>query len=116
MAAQQYNIKYELSNNNEFDNGIIKTQKEEDIEKHNREIKKDYEEQIIEKINGLNSSKLRSTNNSFEINDNVIIDESIIKNIENNLGYDSDYIIKCIKKNKINYATATYYLLKKEKK
>ena len=116
LAAQQYNIKYELSNNNEFDNGIIKTQKEEDIEKHNREIKKDYEEQIIEKINGLNSSKLRSTNNSFEINDNVIIDESIIKNIENNLGYDSDYIIKCIKKNKINYATATYYLLKKEKK
>ena len=114
LAAQQDNIRYELSNNNEFDNGIIKTQKEEDIEKQNQEIKKIYEGQILDKLNCLNSSKLRSTNNSFEINENII-DEEIIKKIEENIGYDSEYIINGIKKNKINYATATYYLLKKEK-
>ena len=57
---------------------------------------------------------MRSTNNSFEINENII-DEEIIKKIEENIGYDSEYIINGIKKNKINYATATYYLLKKEK-
>ena len=42
LIAQQDNIRYELSNNNEFDNGIIKSQKEEDIEKQNQEIKKGY--------------------------------------------------------------------------
>ena len=114
LVAQQDNIRYELSNNNDFDNGIIKTQKEEDIEKQNQEIKKIYEGQILDKRNGLNSSKLRSTNNSFEAND-YKIDEDIIKNIEENIGYNSEYIINCIKKNKINYATATYYLLQKEK-
>ena len=114
LIAQQDNIRYELSNNNEFDNGIIKSQKEEDIEKQNQEIKKEYEGKILDKTNGYVSSKIRSANNSFEINDNII-DEEIIKNIEENVGYNSEYIINCIKKNKINYATATYYLLKKEK-
>jgi len=114
LIAQQDNIKYELSNNNDFDNGIIKSQKEEDIEKQNQEIKKEFEGKILDKANGLVSSKVRSANNSFEIND-YNIDEEIIKNIEENIGYNSEYIINCIKKNKINYATATYYLLKKEK-
>ena len=114
LVVQQDNIRYELSNNNDFDNGVIKTQKEEDIEKQNQEIKKVYEEQL-DKINGINSSKLRSTNNSFEKNDNII-DQEIVKNIEDTLGYNSEYIVNCIKKNKINYATATYYLLKKERK
>ena len=112
--AQQENIRYELSNNNEFDNGMIKTQKEEDINKHNEEIKKIINEEKNEKINGIHSSKFRSVNNSFET-DEDIIDENIIKTIENNLGYDFQHIINSIKKNKINYATATYYLLKKEK-
>ena len=109
VEAQQENMKYELSNNNDFDNGMIKTQKEEDIEKENQEIKKIFEEKIIDK----NSSKLHSLNNSFEIYDKI--DEDIIKTIEENIGYNSDYIINCIKKNKINYVTATYYLLKKDK-
>ena len=114
IVAQQENIRYELSNNNEFDNGMIKTQKEEDINKQNEEIKKIFNEEKNERKRVLNTSKVRSMNNSFEENENNI-DEDIIKNIENNLGYDFQYIINCIKKNKINYATATYYLLKKEK-
>ena len=47
--AQQENIRYELSNNNEFDNGMIKTQKEEDINKHNEEIKKINDEDCLKK-------------------------------------------------------------------
>ena len=112
LVAQQENIKYQLSNNNDFDNGIIKTQKEEDIEKENQEIKRIYGEQILDKITCFN--KYRSSNNSFEFKDNYI-DEEIIKKIEENIGYNSEYVINCIKKNKINYETATYYLLLKEK-
>ena len=107
FQAQQENIKYELSNNNDFDNGIIKTQKEEDIEKQNQEIKKKYNER------GYSTSRFRSSNNSFEQNE-INIDHDIIKNIEENIGYKQEYLINCIKKNKINYATATYYLLKKD--
>ena len=111
FQAQQENIKYQLSNNNDFDNGIIKTQKEEDMEKHNEEVKK-----IMDKYKNYNSSKYRSTNNSFEQNETIIeLDHKIIKIIEENIGYKEDYLINCIKKNKINYATATYYLLKKDK-
>ena len=107
FQAQQENIKYELSNNNDFDNGIIKTQKEEDIEKQNQEIKKICNEK------GYNTSRVRSSNNSFEQNE-INIDYDIIKNIEESIGYKHEYLINCIKKNKINYATATYYLLKKD--
>ena len=35
--------------------------------------------------------------------------------MEENIGYNPEYVINCIKKNKINYETATYYLLLKEK-
>ena len=113
VEAQQENMKYELSNNNDFDNGMIKTQKEEDIEKQNQEIKKIFKEKETDKIKDKNSSKLYSLNNSFEMCDKL--DEEIIKTIEENIGYNSEYIINCIKKNKINYVTATYYLLKKDK-
>ena len=111
LIAQQDNIKYKLSNNNDFDNGIIKSKKEEDIEKQNqeikkekkkekqnKEIKKEFKRKILDKSNGLLSYKVRSANNSFEIND-YNIDEEIIKNIEENIGYNSEYIINCIKKN-----------------
>ena len=40
FKVQQANIKHELSNNNDFDNGIIKTQKEEDIKNQNEKIEK----------------------------------------------------------------------------
>ena len=44
----------------------------------------------------------------FEIN------EDIIDKIEKEVGYKKSFIIECINKNKINYATATYYLLARE--
>ena len=40
--AQHANIQYELSNNGDFDNGLIKTKKEEDFKKENEIIEKLY--------------------------------------------------------------------------
>ena len=37
-----------------------------------------------------------------------------MKFIETKIGYDQKYLIKCLKKNIINYATAAYYLKFKE--
>ena len=40
----------------------------------------------------------------------AVIDENILKNMEN-LGYKKEYVQNCITNNKINYCSATYYLL-----
>ena len=115
FKVQQANIKYELSNNNDFDNGIIKTQKEEDIKNENEKIEKKYEEKMLnDKLSGLNTPRVRSANDSFEESEKIIVKKDIIKKIEKDVGYDRKYIINSIKKNKINYATATYYLLARD--
>ena len=115
FKVQQANIKYELSNNNDFDNGIIKTQKEEDIKNQNEKIEKKYEEKLLnDKLSGLNTPRVRSANDSFEESEKIIIKKDIIKKIEKDVGYDKKYILNSIRKNKINYATATYYLMAKD--
>ena len=43
----------------------------------------------------------------------IMINEEIVKDIENLIGYNRKYLINCLLKNEINYATATYYLLEK---
>ena len=37
--------------------------------------------------------------------------DDIIKDIEEYIGYDKKYLVQCLRKNEINYATATYYLM-----
>ena len=110
--AQQANIQYELSNNGDFDNGLIKTQKEEDFKKENEKIEKLFKNKIKnQKKELLNNSGSNSSEEDF---DNIKINEDILDKIEKEIGYDRKYIKDCIKKNKINYATGTYYLLAKE--
>ena len=113
--VQQANIQYELSNNQDFDNGVIKTQKEEEFKNQNEKIEKMDEEKILSaRLSGLNSPKVRSANDSFEESERIQIKKDLLKQIEQNIGYDKKYIINCLKKNKINYATATYFLMSKE--
>ena len=46
--------------------------------------------------------------------DIIKINKDILNKIEKEVGYDKKYVLDCIKKNKVNYATATYYLLARE--
>jgi len=115
FKVQQANIKYELSNNQDFDNGIIKTQKDEDLKHQNEKIEKIA-------FKGNNSNNLFYNKNytekwnddSYEDEDSIKINEKIVNDIEKTVGYDKNYVINCLKKNVINYATATYYLLARE--
>ena len=136
--SQQFNIKYELNNNKDCDNGIIKTQKEEEINfninnnnNNNNDsssnnlsfskpispnVELNEEERIKSNLNSnLNSPRNRSNSSdnygSNNIKQKYVINNEIIKDIESTIGYDKKYLIHCIKKNEINYATATYYLL-----
>lgn len=130
--VKQANIKYELNNNKDFDNGV----KNESLSENN----------IDNPAQGPNA-KSNSNNNSFskpispnvELNDEInvisglcspigkgkteinydliqplVIKENIVREIESNLGYDYAFIANSLKKKEVNYATATYYLLTRD--
>ena len=111
--VQISNIKYELSNNNEFDNGVIKTTLSNSITSFS-----DFSSISQKMKNGIN--KNNNINLSFDDkNKNNIrknFCEEIIKEIEDKVGYNRNYVIQCLKNDEINYATATYYLMLEDKK
>ncbi len=114
FKVQQANIKYELSNNQDFDNGIIKTQKDEDLKQENEKIEK---RNLMKKSSNSfeNNLRAKSANDSYEEDYKTIkINEKILNDIEKTVGYDKKYVFDCLRKNIINYATATYYLLTRE--
>ena len=104
FKAQLSNLKYELSNNQEFDNGIIKT--------IYNSVENDYD-QIIKNKDKEMSQSLNLSLDSAETFTCCLYDD-IIKDIEEIIGYNKKYLVKCIRNNEINYATATYYLMLKD--
>ena len=115
FKVQQANIKYELSNNQDFDNGIIKTQKDEDLKHQNEKIEKNvFKENNNDKIYYNKNYTEKWNEDTYDEEENIIINEKIVEEIEKTVGYDKKYVINCLRKNIINYATATYYLLSRE--
>lgn len=119
--VKQVNIKYELNNNSKFDNGVKITQKES--EEDNKALQNDSLS---------NNSISKPVSPNVELNDDYSmkhksgmnsprsieyepppINQELLANIEKTIGYDRKYLSACLKKNEINYATATYYLLNK---
>jgi hypothetical protein len=96
-SQKSKNDKKDESNNNSFSKGISP----------NIEINEDF---MSEKKSKVNSPKNRSSSSDSN-NGKIIIKEDLIREIETNVGYDRKYLISCLKEKKINYATATYYLL-----
>ena len=100
-----------VENKQDFDNGIIKTQKDEDLKQENEKIEKDNLKKC--KLYEVNY-KEKSANDSLDKENIYKIDEKILNEIEKSVGYDKKYLLDCLKKNVINYATATYYLLARD--
>ena len=98
--VRQANINYELSNNDDYDNGLIKSLND-DVFNHLKKTEENYFSDSL-------SMESIKDYEKIQINDNVL------KFIEDKIGYNQKYLIKCLKKNIINYATATYYLKLKE--
>lgn len=123
------NIKYELNNNADFDNGVIITQYDSN-NKNSRSINNNNNNETISKpispnnklndeiniISGLNSPSCNKKRNEihFDLTEPLTIRENIVREIESNTGYDYSYVINCLKQNEVNYATATYHLLLKD--
>ena len=107
--AQVSNIKYEMSNNNEFDNGVIKTRKSNTLTSFSSYSDKNK------------SNNKKSITLSFDDKDKNFLGKKffcteIIEDIEKKVGYDRNYLIQCLKDDEVNYATATYYLMLHDKK
>jgi hypothetical protein len=124
--AKQQDLKYQLNNNAEFDNGIINSQNES--YQRNLNVCQNI---IYNKCN--NSSDINSyspipisppiepiTSSSHDRGNNYYllpeVDVKLCDEINKTIGYKVNYLIECIRNRKVNYATATYYLLLKSKK
>ena len=116
--VKELNRHYELNNNGEIDNGVVISPNDSyDKKKENNDISP-YNISYYSKIH----SKPFSPNNELDDGSSTkrenkeekesILNEKAIYELSE-LGYDKKFIIECINKNDINYATAGYYLLNK---
>ena len=115
--VKEFNINYELNNNEEIDNGML-INSQSDINEELNNSKINYNPKSVylnnNSINGnstrtnsrkknKNISETSSNFNNFSINDNFV-------KMVSNLGFKKDYVVKCLEKNELNQATAAYYL------
>ena len=129
--VKQYNLNYEINNNQEVDNGMmIKTKS--DISSSNSNLNnsritnnKDKEKELFEyqfneeknkknknmKYNNIMNNNLEEKNNFNDIDVNNPKDNEILNQIQK-FGYNKEFVIKCIKNNILCHASTVYYLLK----
>ena len=116
--VKEYNINYELNNNEEIDNGMLinsKTDINEEI--NNSKINDNHQSINLNNNNSVNinstrtNSRKKNKNNSNSISNpnSSNINDNFVKMVSD-LGFKKDYVIKCLEKNVLNQATAAYYL------
>ena len=102
---------YELNNNKEIDNGIMIYSQLNSNSLYNSIQSKDNS-----LIHNINNDMNKDDNLKDKLkNKNKTKDDDKIDNILKQLeyfGYNKEYILKCLKHNELNYATASYYLMK----
>ena len=117
--AKEYNMNYELNNNEEIDNGMLINSKNELISVENENENKDNPNNIDKEKNVY---LIKNNNNTIKKN-NINkkkhrpsspyrpppINKVFVKMVSD-LGYNEEYVIKCLEKNELNHATAIYYL------
>ena len=121
--VKEYNLNYELNNNQEVDNGmLIKTKsdmsslisdKNNSVISHNDEKNKKEKDNNIsfESKDDLNKNDMNANENGNYINEKNPKTIKILNEIES-FGYKKEYVINCIKNNILCHASTIYYLLK----
>jgi len=124
--AKEYNMNYELNNNEEIDNGmlinskneLISMEEEKDNNNNNNAGKdnsnNDKEKNIYLIKNNYNNGNKKNIQNKKKHRPSSPyrpppINKVFVKMVSE-LGYNEDYVIKCLEKNELNHATAIYYL------
>ena len=111
--VKEFNLNYELNNNGECDNGMLINTKTGTISSTlnnnskidgnltNRSRQRNEEENILDDLNDDNDEQ----GEEQEIKINKILNE-----IEK-LGYDKKYVLNCVNKNILCYASSVFYLM-----
>ena len=115
--VKEYNMLYELNNNNEVDNGMLIKSKinsntnsliDNDLNE-NSQVKTESVICFEEEGNINDNKKIIIENNNNVINEQKK-EEKILEKIEK-LGYDQKYVKECLENNVLCQATAAYFLL-----
>ena len=122
--VKEFNMNYELNNNEEIDNGMLINSKNELIsmeDKHQNNDNKNENENdndkniylrkkniIINKIKNSNIQNKKKHRPSSPYRPPPI-NKDFVKMVSD-LGYDEEYVTKSLEKNQLNHATAIYYL------
>ena len=112
--AKEFNMNYELNNNEEIDHGMLINSKNELISLEEGEDKDNNEKNIYLVKNNNSNNKLSNLYNKKKHRPSSPyrpppINKSFVKMVSD-LGYNEEYVIKCLEKNELNHATAIYYL------
>jgi serine/threonine protein kinase len=119
VKVKELNRNYELNNNGEIDNGVVispndsheKKKENNDISPYNGSYYSKIQSKPFSPFNEMEEGLSSRRENKDDKNNNTINDKALSELCE--LGYNKKYVIDCINKNDINYATAGYYLLDK---
>ena len=111
--VKEFNMNYELNNNEEIDNGMLINSKDELVlEESNKDIniKDDQLENYVKHNNYVkDTNKNRKNHRPNSPYKQPPINKFFVKMVSE-LGYDEDYVIKALEKNELNRATTIYYL------
>ena len=114
--VKEFNMNYELNNNEEIDNGmlinskneLISTEEEKDKDNNEKNIYLVKNNNIINRIKNTNIQNKKKHRPSSPYRPPPI-NKTFVKMVSD-LGYDDEYVIKSLEKNELNHATAIYYL------
>ena len=124
--AKEFNMNYELNNNEEIDNGMLINSKNELISIEDKQQNNDNNIENDKDNDNDKNIYLRKKNNIINKtkNSNIpnkkkhrpsspyrppTINKDFVKMVSD-LGYDEEYVTKSLEKNQLNHATAIYYL------
>ena len=114
--AKEFNMNYELNNNEEIDNGMLINSKNDLVSIDDDEIKESEKNIYLVKNNNYNTSNKNKTSNAQNKKHRPSspyrpppINKIFVKMVSD-LGYDEEYVIKCLEKKELNHATTIYYL------
>ena len=116
--AKEFNMNYELNNNEEIDHGMLINSKNDlismeegedkdnNINEKNIYLVKSNTNNIKNKLYNIQNKKKHRPSSPYRP---PPINKTFVKMVSD-LGYNEEYVIKCLEKNELNHATAIYYL------
>ena len=112
--VKEFNMNYELNNNEEIDNGMLINSKDELVlEETNKENNEEQLENYIKHNNYVNAKDLNKNKKNHHRPSSPYkqppINKYFVKMVSE-LGYNEDYVYKSLEKNELNHATTIYYL------